>query len=68
MEKIVSTKKSRSVRELLADERGLTTVEYVIILALIAIVGIAAWRNFGNAIQNRVGQQMNSINSLPQGS
>ena len=37
MEKSMS-KKVRSGRELLSDEAGLTTVEYVIILALMGVV------------------------------
>ena len=32
------------------DERGLTTVEYIIVLGLIAIVGIAAWQQFGETL------------------
>jgi hypothetical protein len=29
------------------DERGLSTVEYIIILALVAIVGFVVWQQFG---------------------
>jgi Flp pilus assembly pilin Flp len=39
---------ARPVRErLLHDERGLTTVEYVIVLALIAAGAVGLWSKFG---------------------
>lgn len=39
---------------LLADKRGLTTVEYIIVLGLIAVVGIAAWQQFGETLIGEV--------------
>ena len=50
---------------LLQDEEGLSTVEYVIILILIAIVAIVAWQNFGQAVENKSRQATGSINGLP---
>ena len=41
-------------RSLLADSRGLTTVEYIIVLGLIAIVGIAAWQQFGETLTGEI--------------
>ena len=36
------------------DERGLSTVEYVIILVLIAVTGIAVWSSFGKTVQTKI--------------
>jgi Flp pilus assembly pilin Flp len=36
------------------DDGGLSTVEYVIILALIAVAGIGAWQTFGRSVFNQV--------------
>lgn len=36
------------------DERGLTTVEYVIALCLVGAVGVGLWSNFGETIRDRV--------------
>jgi Flp pilus assembly pilin Flp len=36
------------------NERGLSTVEYIIILALIAIVGISAWSKFGTTVKSKI--------------
>ena len=35
---------------LFADERGLTTVEYVIVLCLIAAISVGAWKTLGGNI------------------
>ena len=32
------------------DERGLSTVEYVILLVLVATIAIGAWRLFGDSV------------------
>jgi Flp pilus assembly pilin Flp len=41
-------------RSLRNDQRGLTTVEYIIVLGLIAVVGIAAWQKFGETLIGEV--------------
>ena len=43
-----------TTRDLLVDERGLTTVEYIIVLGLIAVVGIAAWQQFGETLTGEI--------------
>lgn len=48
----------------LRDERGLTTVEYVIILVLLAVVAIGVWNSFGKAVQDKVGESTTEINAL----
>jgi Flp pilus assembly pilin Flp len=34
------------------DDNGLTTVEYVIVLAMIAVLAVGLWRSFGNSIKS----------------
>jgi Flp pilus assembly pilin Flp len=46
--------KSPKPNKLAADQRGLTTVEYIIVLGLIAVVGIAAWQKFGETLTGEV--------------
>ena len=36
---------------LVRDDRGLSTVEYVIILVLIAAIAIGTWKTFGGKVQ-----------------
>jgi Flp pilus assembly pilin Flp len=42
-------------RALSSDQRGLTTVEYVIVLCLIAAVGVTAWQTFGSRVNEWIG-------------
>jgi Flp pilus assembly pilin Flp len=46
--------KNRESTDLWKDRRGLTTVEYIIVLGLIAIVGIAAWQQFGETLTGEI--------------
>ena len=36
------------------DERGLSTVEYVILLVLVAVAGIVAWNNIGGTVVSKI--------------
>ena len=39
------------LRRLLREQRGLTTVEYVIVLCLIAVVAVGTWQTFGSNVK-----------------
>ena len=45
---------SQRSSSLWSDKRGLTTVEYIIVLGLIAVVGIAAWQQFGETLTGEI--------------
>jgi hypothetical protein len=42
-----------SASRLASDTRGLSTVEYIIILCLIAVVGFALWKQFGQRVEGK---------------
>jgi hypothetical protein len=44
---------ARRRRTLLRDERGLSAAEYIILMALICVVGFIAWRLFGGSTRER---------------
>lgn len=46
---------------ILGDERGLSTVEYVIILVLIAAAAVALWVKFGEAVRERIEGATNTV-------
>ena len=46
------------------DERGLSTVEYIIILLLIAVAGIGLWRAFGNSVAAKIGNATSEVDGL----
>jgi Flp pilus assembly pilin Flp len=52
-------------RSLLRDQRGLTTVEYIIILCLIAVVGFGVWKKFGEKVKEKVGGSTEQVDALP---
>ena len=43
------------------DTRGLSTVEYVIILCLIAVVAVGTWKTFGDMVEDRIGNSSRTI-------
>jgi len=46
------SKQSKS--SIVRDDRGLSTVEYVILLVLIAVGGIFLWNKLGNTVMTKV--------------
>lgn len=58
-------KKANKIEGLLTDEAGLTTVEYIIILCLIAVVGFAIWKKFGETVKSKVGGADSIVGTLP---
>lgn len=63
MKKRLPSRRSRA--RLLEDTRGLSTVEYIIILCLIAVVCFAAWKQFGQTVEFNVKGATNEIGTLP---
>ncbi len=59
-----NTVQTNNAQSLARDEEGLSTVEYVIILFLIAIIGIAAWKKFGSSVSSKVDGGATSISQL----
>lgn len=57
--------KSQERPSLLRDSRGLTTVEYIIILCLIAVVGFGVWQRFGTKVRERVDNSTTQVDKLP---
>jgi len=60
--------KRRNRDRLLTDTRGLTTVEYIIILCLIAVVGFAVWKKFGETVKTKVNAADSTVGTLPESS
>lgn len=50
--------------DLVTDEAGLSTVEYIIILVLIAVIAIVAWKQFGESVEYHVRDSTTQINHL----
>jgi len=48
------------------DERGLSTVEYVVLLVLIVAMAVAAWNTFGTRVQGKLNQASGSFDTSVQ--
>ena len=49
------------MRRLRRDERGLTTVEYVIVLCLIAAFAVGTWQKFGTRVEGYISKASDNI-------
>lgn len=49
---------------IVTDERGLSTVEYVIILVLIAAAAVGVWTKLGGTIRSKINDSNDEINGI----
>ena len=49
------------MQRLRSDERGLTTVEYAIVLCLIAAVVVGVWKEFGSEVKEKLTKSKDHI-------
>ena len=63
----MKTPKWLLLRRLSSDTRGLTTVEYVIVLAMIAVMSVGLWKSFGNNIKGYLTGSTSAIDAQMSG-
>lgn len=56
-----SSPRKRTLHALFRDTRGATFVEYIVLVALVALGGIAAWKTFGGSIKTATEAQGTEI-------
>lgn len=61
---ICKVKNALSQDSLARDERGLSTVEYVIILVLIAVLGIVSWNKFGGIVKDKIDSSSDAVENM----
>ena len=54
-----------SVDDLLVDEQGISTTEYLILMILVVIAGFASWAAFGDAVKKKVEPSQNTHQVSP---
>jgi Flp pilus assembly pilin Flp len=57
----IRNNKDRSLKN---DTRGLSTVEYLILLVVIAVAGISVWKQVGTSIKTKATTSKTSIDGL----
>jgi len=55
------------IKSVWADEEGLTTVEYALLLALLVVAAVAVWTTFGRQVKSSVSTSTNSIGNAMNG-
>ena len=51
-------------QNLTKDTKGLSTVEYIIILILIAVAGIGLWTTFGESLEGQITEATGAVDGL----
>lgn len=64
MASLKTRQSSRRAQQLLADTRGLSTVEYIIILCLIAVACFAIWGMFGQTVNSRISEANDTMGTM----
>ena len=60
---IILRNRTQNPLSLRRDERGLSTVEYVILLVLMAVAGITIWNTLGTTIVTKIRESNGRIQS-----
>jgi len=61
---LTNTQKSNKKLSLRRDERGLTTVEYVILLVLMAVAGIGVWNTLGKTVRDKINDSNGKVDGM----
>lgn len=51
------------IKTIWADEEGLTTVEYALLMALLVVAAIAVWTTFGDKVKESVSSSTNAFSN-----
>ena len=57
----IEKKEKRGILQVLRDTKGMSTVEYAILLAVIAAVAFTTWQTFGEKVENSIGESTNTL-------
>lgn len=52
------------LRRILRDTRGANMVEYILLVGVVALISIAAFKMFGGKVQDKIKEQGNSVGQI----
>jgi pilus assembly protein Flp/PilA len=55
------------LRRILRDTRGANMVEYILLVGVVALISIAAFKMFGGKVQDKIKEQGNSVGQINAG-
>jgi len=56
--------KQRRFNKLVRDQRGAGMVEYIILVGVVALLAIAAFKYFNSSVKTKVNQQADTVNKI----
>ena len=56
--------KHLGINRLVKDERGANMVEYIILVGIVAILAIVAFRYFNSSVKDKVNQQADTVQGI----
>jgi pilus assembly protein Flp/PilA len=56
--------KRLGINRLVKDERGANMVEYIILVGIVAILAIVAFRYFNSSIKDKVNEQADTVSGI----
>ncbi len=63
----INVSKPRTLLGLLRDQRGAGMTEYIILVGVIAMLAIVAFRFFGSSVSSKINQQAGTVNNIEVG-
>ena len=63
----IKVSKPRPFLALLRDQRGAGMTEYIILVGVIAMLAIVAFRFFGSSVSSKINQQAGTVNNIEVG-
>ena len=55
------------IKQLVSDRRGAGMTEYIILVGVIALLAIAAFRVFGKSVSEKISQQTDTVQKIEVG-
>jgi Flp pilus assembly pilin Flp len=62
---VIESQTVRAAKKLAKDTRGASFAEYIILVGLVAIAGMAAFQSFGDSVKTKVDGAKGKIESIP---
>jgi pilus assembly protein Flp/PilA len=59
-----NNKKQNRLQKLVKDTRGANLVEYIILVGVVALIALAGYKIFGEAVEKKIGDQAGAVGDI----
>ena len=53
------------IRRFIKDTRGANMVEYILLVGVVALISVAAFKAFGGSVQKRIADEGSAVETIP---